>query len=110
MRTHNSLVWNESQWASAATVPNRGAKSYTIEGGIRNPCNIRYPRMIYDTRVDDVSSNFTSSMVWYCGGACWEMEGDVSSSPPRGQVGWELCDLSTDQGENHDLEDSHKDK
>ncbi|KAJ5981255.1 realted to arylsulfatase [Penicillium canescens] len=30
---HNSVVWYGPQWASAATAPNRGAKSYTTEDG-----------------------------------------------------------------------------
>ncbi|KAJ6097358.1 realted to arylsulfatase [Penicillium canescens] len=35
---HNSVVWYGPQWASAATAPNRGAKSCTTEDGIRWPC------------------------------------------------------------------------
>jgi arylsulfatase len=40
---HNSVVWYGRQWATAATAPNRGAKSYTTEGGIQCPCVVRYP-------------------------------------------------------------------
>lgn len=42
MGNHNSFVWYGPQWASAATAPSRGAKSYTTEGGIRCPCIVRY--------------------------------------------------------------------
>ncbi|KAF2143938.1 uncharacterized protein K452DRAFT_268447 [Aplosporella prunicola CBS 121167] len=39
----NSFVWYGPQWASAATAPSRGVKSYSTEGGIRCPCIVRYP-------------------------------------------------------------------
>jgi arylsulfatase len=43
MGNHDSFVWYGPQWASAATAPSRGAKSYTTEGGIHCPCIVRYP-------------------------------------------------------------------
>ncbi|CAJ2500410.1 Uu.00g032630.m01.CDS01 [Anthostomella pinea] len=39
----DSFVWYGPRWASAATAPSRGWKSWTTEGGIRCPCIVRYP-------------------------------------------------------------------
>ncbi|KAI1338712.1 putative arylsulfatase [Xylariaceae sp. FL0016] len=39
----NSFVFYGPRWASAATAPSRGWKSWSTEGGIRCPCIVRYP-------------------------------------------------------------------
>ncbi|KAH6662288.1 alkaline-phosphatase-like protein [Halenospora varia] len=39
----DSFVWYGPRWASAATAPSRGIKSWITEGGIHCPCLIRYP-------------------------------------------------------------------
>jgi arylsulfatase A-like enzyme len=56
----NLVVWYGRQWASAATAPNRGAKPYTTEGGIRCPCIVRYPT---ETDLQPVSIANTFTMV-----------------------------------------------
>lgn len=61
MGNHNSFVWYGPQWASAATAPSRGAKSYSTEGGIRCPCIVRYPPGI-NSPGGTISHNFTTVM------------------------------------------------
>lgn len=61
MGNHNSFVWYGPQWASAATAPSRGAKSYTTEGGIRCPCIVRYPPGV-NSPGGTISHNFTTVM------------------------------------------------
>ncbi|KAJ5579802.1 arylsulfatase [Penicillium hispanicum] len=163
---HNSFVWYGPQWASAATAPNRGAKSYTTEGGIRCPCIVRYPAGT-NLQPGTVTGTFTTVMdvlptvldlagiehpgqefrgreVAPVRGKSWrpllqssdgeqvtlyDAEKDIVGweqfgiaavrvgqwkalylPPPRGPGKWELYDLATDQGEIHDLADSHREK
>ncbi|KAJ6070626.1 arylsulfatase [Penicillium canescens] len=58
---HNSVVWYGPQCASAATAPNRGAKPYTTEGGIRCPCIVRYPTGT-DLQPGSIANTFTTVM------------------------------------------------
>jgi arylsulfatase len=163
---HNSFVWYGPQWASAATAPNRGAKSYTTEGGIRCPCIVRYPTGM-NLQPGSITNTFTTVMdilptvldfagiehpgkqfrgrdVASVRGKSWRRLLESSSGqqvtlydpetdhigweqigiaavrvgywkalylpPPRGAGKWELYDLSTDQGEVHDLAEIHRDK
>ena len=56
---HDSFVWYGPQWASAATAPARGAKSYTTEGGIHCPCIVRYPPAL---QKGVINNSFTTVM------------------------------------------------
>lgn len=56
----DSFVWYGPRWASAATAPSRGWKTWPTEGGIRCPCIIRYPA--FKTQEKSISHSFTTVM------------------------------------------------
>ncbi|TPX11835.1 uncharacterized protein E0L32_007572 [Thyridium curvatum] len=62
MGNYDSFVWYGPQWASAATAPSRGLKSYTTEGGIHCPCIIRYPPGIPEAARGSITPTFTTVM------------------------------------------------
>ncbi len=55
-----SFVWYGPQWASAATAPSRGLKSWILEGGIRCPCIVRYPH--FQSPPNAITHSFTTVM------------------------------------------------
>ncbi|KAF2191980.1 alkaline phosphatase-like protein [Zopfia rhizophila CBS 207.26] len=57
----NSYVWYGPRWAHAATVPSRGFKGWTTEGGIRCPCIVRYPPLKRSSG-NTISHEFTTVM------------------------------------------------
>lgn len=56
----DSFIWYGPRWANAGTAPSRGVKGYTLEGGIRCPCIIRYPPL--QARPGSISTNFATVM------------------------------------------------
>ncbi|KAH8891233.1 alkaline phosphatase-like protein [Thozetella sp. PMI_491] len=56
----DSFVWYGPKWASAATAPSRGLKSYVLEGGIRCPCIIRY--LPFNSPKGAITHSFTTVM------------------------------------------------
>ncbi|KAJ9149357.1 Arylsulfatase [Pleurostoma richardsiae] len=56
----DSFVWYGPRWASAATAPSRGHKTWITEGGIRCPCIVRYPH--FGVPADTVTHEFTTVM------------------------------------------------
>lgn len=56
----DSFVWYGPRWASAATAPSRGHKTWPTEGGIRCPCIVRYPP--FAKSHGDVTHEFTTVM------------------------------------------------
>lgn len=56
----DSFVWYGPQWASAATAPSRGWKTWPTEGGIRCPCIVCYPP--FNNKPAAVTHSFTTAM------------------------------------------------
>lgn len=56
----DSFIWYGPRWASAGTAPSRGVKGWTLEGGIRCPCIIRYPPL--QPQSGSISSSFVTVM------------------------------------------------
>ncbi|KAK6069309.1 arylsulfatase [Seiridium cupressi] len=56
----DSFVWYGPRWASAATAPSRGYKTWITEGGIRCPCIIRYPEL--GMQKGSITHEFTTVM------------------------------------------------
>lgn len=56
----DSFIWYGPRWASAGTAPSRGVKGWTLEGGIRCPCIIRYPPL--QPRSGSISGSFVTVM------------------------------------------------
>lgn len=56
----DSFSWYGPQWASAATAPSRGWKTWPTEGGIRCPCVVRYPPL--NAVPNAISHSFTTVM------------------------------------------------
>ncbi|KAM5349808.1 hypothetical protein ACJ41O_006313 [Fusarium nematophilum] len=56
----DSFVWYGPRWACASSAPSRGMKSWVLEGGIRCPCIVSYPR--WQTMPGAITHSFTSVM------------------------------------------------
>ena len=56
----DSFTWYGPEWASAATAPSRGWKTWPTEGGIRCPCLIGYPA--FNAAPTSISHKFMTVM------------------------------------------------
>lgn len=57
----DSFTWYWPRWASAATPPSRGWKTWPTEGGIRCPCIVHYPPL-QKCQENAITHSFTTVM------------------------------------------------